>query len=68
MSGFLQDGKGANSSTRLVMMIWSIAILAVWVGFSVYKGEMLDIPQGVQWVLGIVLGGKVAQSFAESKS
>jgi len=62
---FLKDGKGASSSTRLVMVCWAFGILIVWIGVCIYTASLVDIPLGVGAVLGYIMGGKAIQSFAE---
>ena len=62
MSDFLNDPHGNNSSTRLVMFLWSMVVLIVWVGACIYKREMIDIPMGVGAILAYAFGAKVAQS------
>ena len=62
MTDFLNDPHGNNSSTRLVMFLWSLAVMLVWVAVCFYKKDIVDIPVGVGGVLLITLGGKVAQS------
>jgi hypothetical protein len=64
--GFLKDGRGNNSSTRLISFSWGLGVLCAWLYVVIYHSALADIPSGVLGVLAIVLGAKVTQStFAE---
>ena len=62
MSNFLNDPDGNNSSVRLLMFLWSLAIMVVWVVVCVRRDEITDIPVGVGSVLALTLTAKVVQS------
>jgi hypothetical protein len=61
---FLVDGTGSPSSMRLVMIVWTIGLLGIWASLCVIRKEMVDIPSGVVTVHGLVIGGKMLQSFS----
>lgn len=63
--GFLQDGDGNLSSTRLAFLLWAVGVLAVWMIVSVKSGALATVPQEVIAVLGVVMTGKVVQKFGE---
>lgn len=54
-NGFLNDNNGDGSSGRLIATIWSLGILAVWVGICIVTDKIVDFPPGVLYVLGMVL-------------
>lgn len=59
MIGFLQGPAGEQSSSRLVMVVSVLGILAVWGVCSMMSGAMQDIPQGVLMLAGGAIAGKV---------
>lgn len=61
-----QDDTGALSSMRVVFVLWSVGLLALWVGLSIKAGTMVPIPQQALEVMGITAGAKTVQSFSES--
>ena len=63
-SHFLLDGTGSPSSMRLVMIVWTTGLLGIWAALCVIRKEMVDIPSGVATVHGLVIGGKMLQSFS----
>jgi hypothetical protein len=71
LSSFVEDNSGGFSSTRLVMLMWSIGVFLVWAVttcWSVFhSGEktMMSIPGEVITVLLGVMGLKVVQRFGE---
>lgn len=68
MIGFLQGPAGENSSSRLVVAVTLGCVLLFWGMCSVKSGALQDIPQGVLYLVGIVVFGKGVNSvFAEKK-
>ena len=68
-SEFLQDGFGSFSATRLAFLLWAVGVLIVWVYTSVVKGASSQpIDNSVIVVLGILMTGKVTQSFSPGDS
>jgi uncharacterized membrane protein len=49
---------------RLVMIVWTTGLLGIWAALCVIRKEMVDIPSGVATVHGLVIGGKMLQSFS----
>ncbi|NWD69151.1 hypothetical protein HX870_16230 [Pseudomonas gingeri] len=66
---FLQDGTGNLSATRLAFLLWVIGALVVWVYqsfMSTDHGKMIAFDPTITTVIGILMTGKVAQSFSPS--
>jgi len=63
---FLQEDNGRFSSTRLVFVAWTLGILIIW-GVKSWNSDrgMVELPESIQVVLGILMTGKVAQKFGE---
>lgn len=61
----LQDNSGGASSTRVILLVCFIGVVAVWAGLSIKAGSMQPIPDGITTILGIVMSGKVIQRFGE---
>ena len=67
ISGFFCDGYGNLSATRLAFILWTVGVLAVWIYSSLMHvgGPILaPIDPTVVTLLGILMTGKVAQSFS----
>jgi hypothetical protein len=64
----LLDANDPTSMMRFLSLITVIAILYMWVVFSIFKRALVDIPSGVVAFAGLVVGGKAVQSFAELKN
>ena len=56
---------GTYSSYRLMMLLTILTFTTVWAGLSVTKGELLDFPNSLVYIIGIILGGKIAQNYTE---
>ena len=65
---FLQDNHGELSSTRLVVVLWNVCVMAVWVYISFKTGQMATIDGGVLAGMGIMQATKVGQSIIENKA
>lgn len=66
VSEFLQEAEGGFSATRLVFIIWSLGALLMWMVMSFYKGTLQPVDPAVATILGILMGGKTLQRFAEN--
>lgn len=62
--GFLQDGSGDFSATRLAFLMWSLFVLVVWCYVSVINQSLVDINEHVITIIGILMTGKVVQSYS----
>ncbi|MDB0510056.1 hypothetical protein [Ralstonia solanacearum] len=62
---FLQDGSGNLSATRLGFLLWVIGVLLVWADVSITHPESVHgIDNSVLTLIGILMSGKVVQSFS----
>ncbi|MDP2886257.1 MAG: hypothetical protein Q8P51_14680 [Ignavibacteria bacterium] len=64
----LKEASGAGSSMRVaVLMVVSLfVILTLKAGWTVTNLEELKIDQSWAWLIGVTLGAKMGQSFAEA--
>lgn len=67
LAEFLQDADGALSSTRLAFLAWVFGILGAWGFSSVQAAALQPVPDSVLGLLGLLMTGKVVQSFGEKK-
>ena len=66
MIDFVREPRqGKLSAIRLVFIVWALVVLAVWAIQSLRGDGLADIPTPVITILGMLLGGKVVQRFAE---
>lgn len=63
----LQDDKGNTSSMRIAFLCLVVGVFLVWAIVCVMSKAIVDLPSGIQTVLGMIMTGKVAQKFAEGK-
>ena len=67
----IKEDNGQSSSTRFIMYGTGAVILVTYLFHNILSamkgGEFIDFPTNSVIVLGIVLGGKVTQKFAEAK-
>jgi hypothetical protein len=68
MFGFFQEESGQFSSTRLVMIMWTLALCITWTTICIKAGAFVDIPQNVVIVTGVFMGTKAVQKFTEKKT
>ncbi len=61
---FFQDGTGAYSATRLAFLLWAVGVLAIWIFESINKSALQPVDSTVTTILGILMTGKVVQSFS----
>lgn len=66
ISEFFQDGDGMLSATRLGFLLWVIGLLLVWVSTSLSQGVLQSVPESVAAIVGVLMTGKVVQSFGEN--
>lgn len=59
MNGFLQDGSGDKSSTRLLMVVAVLGILFVWGYTSIKSGAPQSLPMEIVGLVVAVITGKV---------
>ena len=64
ISQFFKDGNGAFSATRLAFLAWSFGVLVAWIYVSWQKQALQGLDSSLLTVLGILMTGKVAQSFS----
>lgn len=68
-TGVLYDDKGNPSSTRLALIVWVFGVLLIW-GIKTLKDPafpLLEIPESIMYIFGILMGGKVGQKHFETK-
>jgi len=66
LTDFVREPRaGKLSAIRLVFIVWALVVLVVWAIQSLRGDGLADIPAPVITVLGMLLGGKVVQRFAE---
>jgi len=62
MNGFLQDGEGNKSSSRLLMAATVIGVLFVWGVVCIKSTAIVDIPWGVVAFVAAAITGKGVNS------
>lgn len=67
MNGFLQDGNGDKSSTRLGVLVWVAGVFIVWAAICLTKGELVEIPASIGGILAAMMTAKVFQTHIETK-
>ena len=63
----LLSADGSVSSMRVITLVWTFAVLGVWVYKNTVNGPW-SMDETMAWITGGVLFGKVAQSAVESKT
>lgn len=66
LSGFLREDS-PHSSMRLIATGWAYGILIVWMVLSLKQGQMATIDGTTIGILATLIGGKVAQKYAENR-
>ena len=66
LTGFFQDGSGNLSATRLSFLLWAIGVFGVWAWVSIHTNTLAPIDPSVQTILGVLMTGKVVQSFSRN--
>lgn len=62
---FLQEDSGGFSASRLAFLLWIAGVLVVWLITSIKSSSLLEIPDSISTVIGILMTGKVVQKFGE---
>jgi uncharacterized membrane protein len=65
---YFKDPGFKTSATRIVFIIWCMAVLVGWLCVSWQAKELKPIPQSVVTFLGLLSGVKAAQRFTEGKT
>ena len=63
---FFKDDTGQYSSTRLIFIVSSFLILGVWLVSCYHQKKMADLPSSLLYLEGILMTGKIGQSFSEN--
>jgi hypothetical protein len=66
LSDFFKSGEGKYSSARLGFLVWTMAVLGIWIYVSIASKALSDIPQGVRWIVGILMAGGTTQRWLEN--
>lgn len=67
MSEFFKEASGRLSSMRLMFIVGVIVVFAMWICSVLWSFTLPDIPPGVIALLGLLIGGKVGQRYAEKR-
>lgn len=65
--GPLRENNGKLSATRIMFLMWSVAVLVVWVAVSIKRWEMAAPPWEVVGILATFGGVKIGQKYGEEK-
>jgi hypothetical protein len=68
LSEFVQDDTGLLSSTRLAFLLTIFSVLGVWIYACIVAKKFLPMEGSVVYLTGVLMVGKVTQSFAENQS
>jgi len=66
LQNLLSDDAGNTSSIRVVLLVSTSTILGVWAFVSITSRSMQEIPQGVLFLFGTAIGGKLIQKCREN--
>lgn len=64
----IQDAKGQFSAMRFVSVLGVATILIVWTTMCFKRGEVLNVPEGVVYLVSILVVGKMGQKYIETKN
>lgn len=57
----LEDQAGGTSTTRVVLLLLIIGVLAPWIYVSIATQKLQPLPESVVTLVGMALAAKVAQ-------
>ena len=63
---FFQDESGVYSSTRLAFLGTVFSVLAMWIVDCWHQKKLTPIDNSLIYLIGILMVGKVGQSFSEN--
>lgn len=63
---FLQDDTGLLSATRLAFLTTVFSVLTAWLLQCFTEKKVVPIDQSVIYLVGVLMVGKVSQSFSEN--
>jgi hypothetical protein len=61
----VEESPGVASSIRILMVIASLDVFAVWTLASIHQGKPASIDPPVLGLIAVFVSGKVAQRYAE---
>lgn len=64
----LTESNGDFSSTRIILLAWFMSLTLLWVINCIAIKEIVEIPNGVYMLSGVIAGLKAVQKFGEQKS
>ncbi len=67
MGLFKESESGKLSAARVIFLLWSLGVFAIWIWFSVGARELQPVPSSVVTILGLLAGGKTIQKFREQE-
>lgn len=62
-----EESPGVISSNRVMFVLANVVFFGCLIYATWKAGEMVDIPEGWRWLIGLIWTGKVGQRLIESK-
>lgn len=63
---FFEDDTKMLSMTRLIFFLWGSGVLSAWIYTCINSKILVALPENIIIILGILMSGKVVQSFSEN--
>lgn len=67
IASFFSEESKATSSTRLIMIYGCLGPLTLMIALSIYRLEMIPIPEEWLWLVALFITGKVVQKPFEKR-
>ncbi len=65
IAGFIREGNGKLSSSRLLVLLWGGGVFLIWAIASLRSETLQAIPDSVITVVGVLISAKTVQRFGE---
>jgi hypothetical protein len=65
MAGFIREGNGKLSSSRLLVLLWGGGVFLIWAIASLQGETLQAIPDSVITIVGVLISAKTVQRFGE---
>ena len=63
----IQDRKDKLSLYKTSFLLWTVAVLGVWIYVSIKEKKLSDIPQQCTWFIGVLGGSQLSATFLRNK-
>lgn len=67
-SDIIRDSNGKLSARKTMFLLWTFAVLTMWLWVSYVHNQLEEIPESIKWIFGILGGTYLGGNYLEKKN